>query len=175
MPLRVWRLCKAKHAGTPLDGEGARLYGGRWNPPGTALVYASSSLALAQLELLVHLDRADAPADMVAVELEIPGRTTVEAIDPASLPRHWRRHPAPSALAKIGAEWAASLRTVALRVPSAIVPREFNCLLNPAHRDIGRITVVAREKVVFDDRLFEPRRKSAKPRKKRARRASPGS
>jgi RES domain-containing protein len=106
--IRVWRLTKIKFAATPLDGEGARLYGGRWNHPGTALVYTSSTLALAQLELLVHVDRSDAPRDLLAVELEIPDKVAMEILAPSVLPRRWRVHPAPAALAKIGGAWAAS-------------------------------------------------------------------
>lgn len=155
MAIRVWRLSKAKFARTPLDGEGARLYGGRWNSPGTALVYTSSTLALAELELLVHVDRADAPTDLVAIELEIPARLRVETVDAADLPPRWKRYPAPANLARIGDEWASSLRSAVLRVPSAVVPREFNYLFNPLHPDIARIKEVGREKVVFDERLFD--------------------
>src|SRR5207302_6712152 len=96
---------------------------------------ASSTLALAQLEALVHVDRADAPRDLVAIELSLPARVPVEELDPRDLPRGWRRYPAPAALATIGTEWVRSLRTAVLRVPSAVVPREFNYVVNPAHTD----------------------------------------
>jgi len=163
VPIRVWRLSKSKFARTPLDGEGARLYGGRWNSPGTALVYTSSTLALAQLELLVHVDRSDAPTDLVAIELDIPARVGVEIVEIGALPRRWKRYPAPAKLAAIGTEGATSRRTAVLRVPSAVVPREFNYLLNPEHPDITRIKEVGREKVVFDVRLFEATKKATPP------------
>ncbi len=175
MPVRVWRLARSRFARTPLDGEGARIFGGRWNLPGTALVYTSSTLALAQLELLVHVDRPDAPKDLVAIQLEIPDRVALEIIDPASLPRGWKRYPAPPRLASIGTTWAASLRTGVLRVPSAVVPREFNYLLNPAHADTALVKEVGRERLVFDERLFTRAKKTGpgkKAKKTRTRRRS---
>lgn len=163
MPVRVYRVVRKRFASTPLNGEGARLYGGRWNEPGTAMIYAAGSLALAELEALVHVDRADAPRDLIAVELEIPSSVRVEDLPLALLPRGWRRSPAPASLARLGTEWVRSLRSSVLRVPSAVVPREPNYLLNPAHRDLKRVAVVGAEPIAFDARLLdEPGRRATK-------------
>lgn len=135
------------------------MHGGRWNEPGTPLVYTSSSLALAQLEALVHFDRSEAPDDLVAVELEVPARIRIEVVEVARLPRGWNRHPAPLALARIGTEWARSLKSAVLRVPSAVVPREPNYLVNPEQADAARVKVIGCEPVRFDERLLPRRRR----------------
>ena len=90
-PVRVWRLCKKAHAA--FDGEGARRAGGRWNRRGTAVVYASQTLSLAALELLVHADPVLLPDDLVAVPAEVPEALAIESVDAGALPRDWRRTP----------------------------------------------------------------------------------
>lgn len=149
--MRVWRICKRAHAA--FDGEGARRAGGRWNPRGIAVVYASETLSLAALELLVHADPALLPEDLVAIEAEVPETVRVRRIDPESLPRGWRRYPPPEALARIGADWATKLETAVLAVPSALVPSESNVLLNPAHPDFRKIRVGKPEPFALDVRL----------------------
>jgi RES domain-containing protein len=149
--LKVWRICKRAHAA--FDGEGARKAGGRWNPRGVAVVYASETLSLAALELLVHADPALLPEDLVAIEADVPETVPVRRIEPETLPRGWRRHPSPQALASLGGDWAKSLETAVLSVPSALVPREANFLLNPAHADFRKIRVGKPEPFDLDPRL----------------------
>lgn len=150
--MRVWRLCKKAHAA--FDGEGARLAGGRWNRRGTAVVYASETLALSALELLVHVDAALAPEDLVAISADIPESIAVTRVTPDDLPRTWRRHPAPESLARIGTDWVRAGKTAVLSVPSALVPRERNFLLNPSHPDFSKIRVGAPERFSIDPRLI---------------------
>jgi RES domain-containing protein len=149
--MRVWRLCRRKHAA--FDGEGARLAGGRWNRRGTAVVYASETLSLAALESLVHLDFALAPDDLVAVAADIPDALPMTRLEVADLPRNWRRYPAPEALADLGTDWAGARRTAVLSVPSALVPRERNILLNPTHPEFRRVRLLPPERFSFDPRL----------------------
>ena len=149
--MRVYRICKKAHAA--FDGEGARLHGGRWNRRGTPVVYASESLALAALELLVHADPSLLPADLVSVAADVPDSVSIESVAARDLPRDWRRHPAPEALADRGTEWAKSGRTAVLAVPSALIPRERNFLLNPAHPDFRKIRPQAAEPFALDARL----------------------
>jgi RES domain-containing protein len=151
--LRVWRLSKAAFSG--FDGEGARLYGGRWNLAGTAVVYASESLALAALEMFVHLELEDMPADLVARWAELPDDLSTETVSAAGLPRSWRDCPAPEALGRRGSEWARRGRSAALRVPSAVVPQEWNVLLNPAHPEFPRIRVGRAEPFSYDPRMWK--------------------
>lgn len=149
--MRVFRICSKAHAA--FDGEGARLYGGRWNRRGTAVVYASDSLALAALELLVHAEADLLPDDLVSVAADVPDSLRVESVAASDLPRDWRRYPAPETLADRGTAWARAGRTAVLAVPSALVPRERNFLLNPAHPDFKKIRTQTPEPFALDTRL----------------------
>ena len=147
----VHRLARLAHA--KLDGEGARLAGGRWNSPGRVAVYASSRLSLAALELLVHTDVPLVPPDLVAFEIEIPDTLDLETVALADLPKDWRQ-PGHLGCRSIGDTWLAEERTAVLRVPSAVVPEELNYIINPRHRAAKAIHVVERRKFAFDSRLL---------------------
>ena len=147
----VWRLARLAHA--KLDGEGARLAGGRWNTRGRAAVYTSSRLSLAALELLVHTDVPLVPPDLAAFEIEIPDGLDIESVDTADLPKDWRLPGHPSCRA-IGDTWLAEERTPVLRVPSAVVPEEWNYIINPGHRAAKSIQIASRRRFAFDSRLL---------------------
>jgi RES domain-containing protein len=151
----VWRICKAARAATAFDGEGARLYPGRWNSKGVAVVYCASSLALAALEYFVHLDADEWPDDLVAIRAEVPDEvlTGAEVVAVRSLPSDWRAVPTPVAVQNVGSAWVSSARTVALFVPSVVIPVERNVLLNPAHVDMRRVTIDAATPFEFDPRM----------------------
>lgn len=146
--MKAWRLVRNAYA--KQDGEGARLYGGRWNFPKTAVVYASSSLSLAMLEFLTHLD-----SDVVSLSAETPASLPTETISAADLPANWRtmdRHPAPQ---RLGMEWVQQGQTAILFVLSAVVPDEHNIFLNPGHSEFGLITWSLPIPFSFDPRLFK--------------------
>ncbi len=147
----VYRICRRPFRA--LDGEGARLWGGRWNSAGRPVVYASSTLSLAALEYLVHLDPADAPDDLVALTIEVPDDAPAELVDAESLPAGWAQQPEPAACRLVGDRWAAAGAALVLRVPSAPVPEESNVLLNPRHPDAARVRVVHERAFAFDPRL----------------------
>ena len=151
--MRVWRISRARFAESALSGEGARLFAGRWNHQGTPLVYTSTSLALAAMELFVHLEPEVAPDDLVSVAIEIPDGLTQEEIDPASLPSDWRRTDHPS-LREIGSRWAIERRSLSLRVPSAAVDGEWNLLLNPHHSEFPLVRVIGTKAFHYDARMF---------------------
>ena len=117
------------------------------------VVYTAESLALACLELFVHVDPEDVPDDLVSIASDWPAHVEVETLDEKKLPRGWRRVPAPPALAELGSAWAAEGRTVALRVPSAIIPEEHNLLLNPSHPAIAEIVRGTPRAFAFDPRM----------------------
>lgn len=151
----AWRIVKAKHAARAFDGEGARLHGGRWTSVGRSAVYTSSTVALATLEMLVHLDSAAPFAAYVLFAVAIP-EEKVSVIDPVTLPREWRASPAPQALRALGDRWLEEGRSAVLRVPSAVVGAvavEFNYLLNPAHADFHLITIGPKQPYDIDERL----------------------
>ena len=151
--MEVWRLCRRKYIA--FDGEGSRIAGGRWNRRGTAVVYTSATLSLAVLEYFVNLPRAAAPQDLVAVSAEVPADLAVTSVEESSLPRGWRRYPAPEALADIGTRWVEERATPILAVPSAVVPHEKNYLLNPAHPSFGRIRARKPEPLDLDPRMWK--------------------
>ncbi len=154
--MRVWRLTRARRVAKALQGEGARLYGGRWNPKGVAMVYASATLSLAVLEALVHVDVATLPEDYRAVPVEIPDDLPVGRIEPGDLPRGWRAARDQPALQKIGADWVQANETAVLSVPSAVIPEERNVLINPAHPEAARIAAGKAQPFCFDPRLTRP-------------------
>jgi RES domain-containing protein len=148
----AWRIVKRQHAARAFDGEGARLYGGRWSSPGTPLVYLAESRSLALLEILVHLHDEAVLARYVRFEVGYRDAHRAE-LDPATLPASWRESPPPPALARIGDEWVAARRSLLLAVPSAIVPEERVLLLNPAHPRMGELAIAGPEPVRIDPRL----------------------
>ena len=156
MTLKGYRLVKARHAATAFDGAGARRFGGRWNSPGVLVSYASGSVSLAILEVLVHLDAAAllSAYSLCPVEFDEP---LVEWVEAAALPRGWRDYPAPPELRALGDAWAESGRSAVLQVPSAIVPDESNYLLNPVHADFSRIRLKPPEPFRWDPRIGGPK------------------
>jgi len=122
-------------------------------------------LSLAALEMLVHVDVADAPGDLVSIAAEIPADLPVKTLRWSRLSRRWRGLPSPEELARIGTGWVESGETCVLAVPSVVVAQEKNYLLNPSHSDLVRIVVEPAEEFRFDPRLLggrpaRPRRKS---------------
>lgn len=145
------RICRKAHRA--LDGEGARRYGGRWNSPGQPVVYASSTLALAALEFLIHLDSSEAPRDLLAIRIAIPDDLAITDVRLRTLPPRWYRYPAPDGCREAGDAWLAARKTAILRVPAAPVPEEWNVLLNPRHPDFQRIKQSAERRFHVDQRL----------------------
>ena len=154
MILSAWRIVKRRLAADAFSGEGARLYGGRWNSPGTRVVYVAQSQSLAALEILVHLESAEALEYYVMIEAKF-GDALVEKIDRSSLPSDWQAQPPPPSLRAVGDDWAAARRSAVLQLPSAIVPGENNFLLSPAHADFAKIEIGKPVEFAFDQRLLQ--------------------
>ena len=149
----MWRLCAAKYGDTAFSGDGARLYGGRWSPSGIALAYAAESRALAVVEVLANVDDAETLFDVawVLVSAAIPA----DLIDkPTRLPDSWRQFPHAIETQTLGMEWMRSKRSAVLRVPSAVVPGEWNYLIDPAHEDFKRVKIGPPESFAFDPRIM---------------------
>src|SRR5581483_3145624 len=148
--MRGWRIVDAIRAANAFTGEGPRLFGGRWNSPGVAVVYVSESAALAALEVLVHLRRMAALPEFVVISCDFDEKL-VEAV--TDVPANWREYPPPPELQAIGDAWVRSGRSAVLRVPSVIVPGENNYLLNPAHSKFKKIAIGKPERFALDPRL----------------------
>lgn len=150
MKLKAWRIVKEKHAATAFSGEGARLFGGRWNSVGVGLVYTSSAQSLAVLESLVHLN-PPVLFKYVAIPVEFDSALVEE---PAALPPDWADQPAPPATQAVGDLWARESRSAVLQLPSVIIPAESNYLLNPTHPDFKKIAIGKPVPFCFDPRLL---------------------
>lgn len=132
MSVRIWRVYNPAFGGDPFDGEGARRVGGRWNSEGVSVVYCSASLALAVLEVLVNAkdNLVLIPYQAVSVNVD---ETQIEALDERTLPEDWQLSPPPYSIRNLGDKWVAERRSLALAVPSAVIPLERNYVLNPRH------------------------------------------
>ena len=150
--LRLWRIVTGPH---PVwSGEGARLYGQRWNPPGSPAIYAGTSFAVCLIELLVHANRKSPPSGARFVEAEVPDDVSRERFDPASLPG-WNNPRDTSITQAFGRAWIESRRSALLIVPSVVTAgRDENAVVNPDHADAGRIVVGLETPVALDPRFF---------------------
>jgi RES domain-containing protein len=157
---QIYRVLRKAYARSPLDGEGAYRYGGRWSNPGTRLAYTSEHQSLAMLEYFVHLDAADAPPDLVLVTAEVPEDLPSQRVAVDDLPSNWRRSPAPAELTRIGDEFARKAAHCVLAVPSVLAPNENNWLLNPQHASFARVVVSRIEPLIYDERMFGAKRRA---------------
>ncbi len=147
-----YRLVAPKWASTALSGEGARLYGGRWNSPGRPMVYLSMSRALSALEQLVHLPTPESRRiPRVILTVKIP----TELIGGEFWPEEgWRDDPPGKGSTDQGDDWLLAASTVGVFTPSAIIPEEKNLLLNPLHPDFQKVVIIETKPFSFDPRLL---------------------
>ncbi len=151
--MRVWRICRARYAGQAFSGLGARRFGGRWNSPGVPMVYSSSSLALAAIELFVHLEPAQQPNDLVAIAASLPKEEPAQTLQPNQLPPHWWSDDF-EPLRILGDQWIRDRGSLAMRVPSAALRMEWNVLINPLHSAIATLEIEPPQPFHFDARMF---------------------
>jgi len=149
----VWRICKQRHLVSAFSGVGTEKHGGRWNHRGDPMVYASSSLSLAALELFIHLPPDCLPDDLNSVVATIPDGATSAKLGIVDLPANWRDYPAPTSLKEIGAKWLRERRSLVLVVPSAVNPDEVNVLLNPLHPEATTLSKIESKPFHFDPRM----------------------
>ncbi len=142
----VYRLAKA--AFTALDGEGARLYGGRWNSPGRPMIYTAASPSLAVLEVLVHFDLPVElmPDDYRLLTIEVPDAAEIEQLEQTPMDLDVRR--------SAGDDFLVRGAALALLVRSVVVPQERNALINAHHEAMRSVRLVRDEMFRFDRRLL---------------------
>lgn len=151
--IKLYRISTTEHI-NELSGTGARIYGGRWNNAGYPIIYSSGSRSLAALEFLVHVPMVLAPANLSIAEIVIADSIKRKSIEITELPSNWRGYPAPEQLADIGTKWIKSKSSLLLDIPSAVVDKEVNTLINPLHPDMKHVTLSKIETFHFDSRLF---------------------
>ncbi len=147
----LYRIAKCAYV-NDLAGTGARLYGGRWNSVGKPMVYLASSRALAVLETLVHLSPTMFPNDFCLAEIKVPDGSIL-TLDISNLPPNWQDISAPMQLRQIGDTFLKQQQYLLMKVPSVIVPDDFNYLLNPLHADAAKVKVITQRGFSFDERL----------------------
>lgn len=152
--LTVWRLTREEYVDTAFSGEGARLYGNRFNSKGTRIVYTSENLPLALLETIVGLSNDSQLFEYVFFRAELPERH-VDPLPLNMLPANWDFRPPARDTKQIGDEWIDARRSLALRVPSVVVPYSYNYLLNPAHPEFSEMTIQEPENLPVDLRLID--------------------
>ena len=143
----AYRLVKKKRVNQVFDGEGARLYGGRWNSKGKSCIYLASTASLALLEVMVHLDDYELLSSYILFQIELPDSSLLK-FDLSSLPKDWKDDPVPFSTAQIGDDWITEQSSLGLYLPSAIMPIESNILLNPNHPDFEK-SLGSVEEVIF--------------------------
>jgi RES domain-containing protein len=153
--MRIWRICRAPYTAEAFSGEGARRFGGRWNSRGVPMVYASTSLALAAMELFVHLEPGQAPDDLVYLAALLPEKEPACSIADSKLPLGWWSDgPAAGAVRVLGDAWIDARSSLAMMVPSVPIRAEWNVLVNPLHPRIGELRIDPPQPFIFDARMF---------------------
>jgi RES domain-containing protein len=153
--ITAWRIVKAKHLKAAFSGEGARIYGGRWNSVGIPLVYTSETISLAVLELVVHVNEMDL---LLRKFVKIPvsfDESMVQVFPREKLPKNWNDLPPTEATQRIGNKWFREGQYAVLKVPSAVTPEEHNFLLNPIHKDFSKIKFGKSKKIKIDKRIIK--------------------
>lgn len=150
---RIWRVSHRDYVDSAFSGIGAMNDGGRWNNPGTPMVYASDNLSLAVLEIFIHLKFAQALLQYVAIPVDVD-KKLIDVYSVDLLPEGWNLDPVPFALRNIGDQWCRSETSPVLAIPSAVVPLEKNYLINPSHPDFGKIQIGDPIPIPIDSRLL---------------------
>lgn len=148
----AWRIVHKKYVQSAFDGEGARLYGGRWNTKGQRVVYTSGSASLAALEMIAGLNAMSMLLPYAYIPVEIPERCIRDIGD---LPEGWNEIPPSAASQDVAQAWIQDGVSVALSVPSVIIPIEKNYLINPLHPDFGKLRIGKPIQFRFDPRLIQ--------------------
>lgn len=151
----VFRIEREKYLEMTLEGIGASMSKGyRWNSMFTKVVYTAESRALATLEVSVHLDlNEDLPNDRYYVAIEIPDDVLISEVKLEDLPQDWDNKPPTTTTQIIGDDFIHYNEAAVLKVPSSIVPQEYNYLINPNHPDFTKIKVISAYKMNFDARI----------------------
>jgi RES domain-containing protein len=145
--MTLWRISRHRD----LSGAGGLRAPGRWHERGLPIVYLAETPAGALLEACVHTSANDVPPNYTLLAIDAPAGIFAETLDADVLPADWADHL--ELTREMGSEWLRSMRSVLLRVPSALVPATWNILLNPLHPDAGRVRIEATFDYPFDPRF----------------------
>ena len=150
--ITVWRIVSANYKDKAYTGDGGRIHGGRWNSKGVAAVYTADSLAMASIEMIVNLPTPKLLQKYVRISAQI-SLDFVSELSGADLPEDWNSRPISPSTRAIGDRWIKEQSSAVLRVPSIVVPEEYNYLLNPNHPDFAKIEIGKPIIYFFDSRV----------------------
>lgn len=150
--IQVWRIIHESTLKTAFSGDGSHKHGGRWNSRGYRVIYVADSLALATLEILVHGVPYETLKRFYCIPAKIP-EDLIEQVNQKKLSANWRKDPPPATLQKIGNKWVKDNQSAVLKVPSAVIPVEFNYMINPKHPDVSKIKIGPKQRHALDVRL----------------------
>jgi RES domain-containing protein len=145
------RICNSNYK-DDISGNGARLFGARWNSVGLPMLYTTEHISLAALEMLVHINYTEVPISFHVLSIFIPDDATIAALQNNKLKPTWRNDTGYSTY--IGDEFIKSKESLCLKVPSAVVQEENNFLINPLHIDFKKVRITSARQFEFDNRLF---------------------
>ncbi|RYF87359.1 MAG: RES domain-containing protein [Chitinophagaceae bacterium] len=149
--MQLFHLGNSRYA-RQLTGDGARLFGGRWNQKGDACIYTSSARSLCLVEYLANVEWTNLPPDLVITVYELPNKLC-RVIDVNELPDDWAAIPAGMATKLFGSTLLADPKCVCFAVPSVIVPAERNYILNPNSDNFKEVDIIAVEPFTIDQRI----------------------
>jgi RES domain-containing protein len=147
----VYRVSRTKYA-NELSGEGARIYGGRWNSVGVPCIYTSENRALTVLEYSANVPLIDIPRSLSITTYQIPDASW-EIYEEPDLPGNWKQSPIPMETMEFGSNLLNGMADLALKIPSAVLPQEYNYIINPLHPDMHQVEIVNIIDFVYDVRI----------------------
>ncbi len=148
----VFRICNTVYS-NDISGNGAKMYGGRWNNKGVPVLYTSSTRALAALEILVHISTNNVqPIDFSILSIFLP-ENSIDEIPFTALKTEIDKNGLNSNFKFIGDNWIKSNSSLLLKVPSIVIPEEYNYLVNPLHKNFNKVKIVENKLFRFDNRL----------------------
>ncbi|NQV02891.1 MAG: RES family NAD+ phosphorylase [Bacteroidia bacterium] len=150
--MNVFRLCKSVYS-NDLSGKGAALFGGRWNSKGVPVIYTSESRSLCFLEAAVHFPLGNSPVDFTLVTISVPDAVSILVVEKTYLQEGWNAAPFHLATREIGDNLLKEMEYPVIKVPSALVPGDYNFLINPLHPEANKITIHSTEPFPIDQRL----------------------
>lgn len=148
----IYRITKNEHVA--LDGMGGLFGSGRWHKKGNLVIYASEHASLAAWEKIVHVTNFEnLPNNLLLVKIEIPDRIELPTVPQTVLVNGWDSYPFTVETVDYGTSFLRTNEHLALKVPSAIIPDEFNIIINPLHPDIKDCKVISTVPFIFDKRV----------------------
>lgn len=149
----LFRLCR-EICSSDLNGKGAEKSGGRWNSKGIPMLYTSETRALCLAEMMVNLPLNLIPKDFSMVSILVPDELQIQTIKLEQLPSDWKTLPHSYSTQNLGDNFISEGKFIALKVPSVVVPLEYNVIINPRHTDMGKVKIIEVKKFSIDELLI---------------------